>query len=300
MPDVNCCSSRKKKIVWTPYVFLAVPLLIYVVFMLFPACYSVVISLFNWDGITGEHNFVGLDNYLNLFESDPIFRIAVKNNVIWAVLSEIIPICLGLALAILMNTTRKGFGFFRSCIFFPSVLSISTIGLIWRWMFDPNFGLINGMLKAVSNGNVSINWQEPPEYTIYFLIIAGSWAYSGLCMILFMAGIKSIPVSTLEAARLDGATSWKQLIYVILPQMKNTINIVLTFTLINSFKVFDLIYVMTAGGPARMTNVMATWSYYTIFRYNEYGRGSAMCVVLSIILVLGSLFINKAVRMEKN
>lgn len=291
---------RRRKIEWTPYVFLIVPVCVYVVFMVFPAVYSLVISLFHWDGLTDERYFVGLDNYVTLFQSDPIFRTAVKNNVIWAVLSEIIPICLGLALAVLLNSKRRGFAFFRSCIFFPSVLSISTIGLIWRWMYDPNFGLINGMLKAASGGRVSFNWQEPPQNTIYFLIIAGSWAYSGLCMILFMAGIKSIPESTLEAARLDGATGWQRLIHVILPQMKNTINIVLTFTLINSFKVFDLIYVMTAGGPARMTNVMATWSYYTIFRYNEYGTGSAMCIVLSVILVAGSLIINRAVRMEKN
>lgn len=290
----------RKKIKWTPYVFLAAPIAVYLVFMIFPAVYSMVISLFYWDGLTDERHFVGLDNYVALFQSDPIFRTAVKNNVIWAVLSEILPICLGLALAVLLNSKRRGFAFFRSCIFFPSVLSISTIGLIWRWMYDPNFGLINATLKAVSGGALSLNWQEPPEHTIFFLIIAGSWAYSGLCMILFMAGIKSIPETTLEAARLDGATGWQRLIYVILPQMKNTINIVLTFTLINSFKVFDLIYVMTAGGPARMTNVMATWSYYTIFRYNEYGTGSAMCIVLSLILVAGSLFINKVVRMEKN
>lgn len=293
-------APQKRRVQWTPYLFLIVPMAIYLVFMIFPTLYSLFISLFQWDGLTNERTFVGLDNYLNLFQSDPVFRTAVKNNVIWAVLSEIIPICLGMALAVLLNSKKRGFGFFRSCIFFPSVLSISTIGLIWRWMYDPNFGLINGMLKAATNNTVSINWQDPPEYTIYFLIIAGSWAYSGLCMILFMAGIKSVPETTLEAALLDGANGWQRLTKVILPQMKNTINIVLTFTLINSFKVFDLIYVMTAGGPARMTNVMATWSYYTIFRYNDYGSGSAMCIVLSAILVAGSLVINKLVRMEKN
>ena len=109
-----------------------------------------------------------------------------------------------------------------------------------------------------------------------------------------------MPEGTIEAAYLDGATRMQRIFYVILPQMKNSINIVLTFTLINSFKVFDLIYVMTAGGPGRMTNVMATWSYYSIFRYYEYGPGSAMSIIMAIILVVGSLIINKIVRMQKN
>lgn len=292
-------SRRKKRTDWTPYLFLIAPITIYLIFMIVPAVFSLVISLFYWDGLTNERYFVGLDNYLYIFGEDPTFRIAVKNNVIWAVLSEIIPVLLGLSMAVFLNSKRRGFGFFRGCIFYPSVLSITTIGLIWKWMYDPNFGLINGVLKMMTNGSLMLNYQEPPEHTIYFLVIAGSWAYSGLCMILFMSGMKAIPESTIESAMLDGANGWQRLIYVTLPQMKNTINIVLTFTFINSFKVFDLIYTMTAGGPARMTNVMATWSYYTIFRYNEYGQGSAMCIVLSAILVAGSGIIGKVVRTEK-
>lgn len=293
-------SYRRKKTDWTPYVFLIAPLTIYILFMIIPSVYSLVISLFHWDGLTDEKYFVGLKNYIDIFTDDPVFRTSLKNNVIWALLSEIIPVLLGLAMAVFLNTKRRGFGFFRGCIFYPSVLSISTIGLIWRWMYDPNMGLINGVLKTITDGAVMINWQEPPEMTIYYLIIAGSWAYSGLCMILFMSGIKAIPETTLEASMLDGASRWQRLIYVILPQMKNTINVVLIFTFINSFKVFDLIYTMTAGGPARMTNVMATWSYYTIFRYNEYGPGSAMCIILALILAVGSGVIGKLVGEEKN
>ena len=137
--------------------------------------------------------------------------------------------------------------------------------------------------------------------TIYYLIIAGFLVLILVFHTYFiMSGIKAIPETTLEASMLDGASGWQRLIYVILPQMKNTINVVLIFTFINSFKVFDLIYTMTAGGPARMTNVMATWSYYTIFRYNEYGPGSAMCIILALILAVGSGVIGKLVGEEKN
>ncbi len=290
----------RRKTDWTPYVFLIAPLALYTIFMIFPTVYSFYISLHNWDGLSGVREFIGLDNYVEVLTEDEIFKVSIANNVRWAILSEIIPIVLGLVMAFVFNSKMKGFGFYRSAIFFPSVLSISTIGLIWRWLYDPNLGLLPEIVRIVTGGRVSFNWFANPEHTIYYLIIAGSWAYSGLCMILFMGGIKSVPEGTIEAAYLDGATRMQRIFYVILPQMKNSINIVLTFTLINSFKVFDLIYVMTAGGPGRMTNVMATWSYYSIFRYYEYGPGSAMSIIMAIILVVGSLIINKIVRMQKN
>lgn len=290
----------RRKTDWTPYVFLIAPLALYTIFMIFPTVYSFYISLHNWDGLSGVREFIGLDNYVEVLTEDEIFKVSIANNVRWAILSEIIPIVLGLVMAFVFNSKMKGFGFYRSAIFFPSVLSISTIGLIWRWLYDPNLGLIPEVVRIVTGGRVSFNWFANPEHTIYYLIIAGSWAYSGLCMILFMGGIKSVPEGTIEAAYLDGATRMQRIFYVILPQMKNSINIVLTFTLINSFKVFDLIYVMTAGGPGRMTNVMATWSYYSTFRYYEYGPGSAMSIIMAIILVFGSLIINKIVRMQKN
>lgn len=290
----------RRKTDWTPYVFLIAPLALYTIFMIFPTVYSFYISLHNWDGLSGVREFIGLDNYIEVLTEDEIFKVSIANNVRWAILSEIIPIVLGLVMAFVFNSKMKGFGFYRSAIFFPSILSISTIGLIWRWLYDPNLGLIPEVVRIVTGGRVSFNWFANPEHTIYYLIIAGSWAYSGLCMILFMGGIKSVPEGTIEAAYLDGATRMQRIFYVILPQMKNSINIVLTFTLINSFKVFDLIYVMTAGGPGRMTNVMATWSYYSIFRYYEYGPGSAMSIIMAIILVVGSLIINKIVRMQKN
>lgn len=290
----------RRKTDWTPYVFLIAPLALYTIFMIFPTVYSFYISLHNWDGLSGVREFIGLDNYVEVLTEDEIFKVSIANNVRWAILSEIIPIVLGLVMAFVFNSKMKGFGFYRSAIFFPSVLSISTIGLIWRWLYDPNLGLLPEIVRIVTGGRVSFNWFANPEHTIYYLIIAGSWAYSGLCMILFMGGIKSVPEGTIEAAYLDGATRMQRIFYVILPQMKNSINIVLTFTLINSFKVFDLIYVMTAGGPGRMTNVMATWSYYSTFRYYEYGPGSAMSIIMAIILVFGSLIINKIVRMQKN
>lgn len=290
----------KRKQDWTPYIFLIIPLLLYTVFLVYPTFYSFYISLHNWDGLSNTKEFVGLSNYISTIRDDKIFRIAVANNVKWAILSEIIPIILGLTMAFIFSSKVKGFSFYRSCIFFPSILSISTIGLIWRWLYDPNLGLINEVVMKLTGGNVGFNWFADPSKTIYYLIIAGSWAYSGLCMILFMGGIKAIPEATLEAAYLDGATRLQRIFLIMLPQMKNSINIVLTFTLINSFKVFDLIYVMTGGGPGRMTNVMATWSYYSIFRYYEYGPGSAMSIMLAIILVFGSLIINKIFKLQKN
>ena len=170
-------------------IFILPALILNLLFSITPFLYTIYYSFTDYTDMNPINlHFVGLKNYIDIFTDDPVFRTSLKNNVIWALLSEIIPVLLGLAMAVFLNTKRRGFGFFRGCIFYPSVLSISTIGLIWRWMYDPNMGLINGVLKTITDGAVMINWQEPPEMTIYYLIFAGSWAYSGLCMILFLAG----------------------------------------------------------------------------------------------------------------
>ena len=134
---------------------------------------------------------------------------------------------------------------------------------------------------------------------IYYLIVAGSWSYTGMCLCLFVSGIKGIPQDTISAARIDGANTWQVFVHIILPQLKNSINAVLIYTLANAFKVFDLVFVMTGGGPGRLTNVLASLSYETIFDYHEYGEGSAIAVLMTVILLAISLVVNRIVRIER-
>lgn len=292
--------NPKSKVYITPYLFLLLPFLLYTMFLVYPMFHSFFISLFDWNGMSNDRTFVGLRNYIDTIRNDSLFLIGLKNNLKWSVGFIILPVVLGLLLALLLNRQAPGFGVLRTSIFLPVVLSVTAVGLMWRWVYDPNVGLINNFLKWISDGRLSFNWYKNPNNVIVYLILAASWAYTGMAMVLFSAGIKSIPASTIEASILDGANSRQRLRYVILPQLRNTLNVVIIYTMTNSFKVFDLVYVMTGGGPGRMTNVLASVSYDTIFGYYEYGKGSAIAWLLTLILLAISVGVNKLIAMQKN
>lgn len=292
--------NPKSRFYITPYLFLLLPFAAYTVFLVYPMVYSLFISLFEWNGMSDRKTFVGLANYAYELMDDSVFWIGLKNNLKWSILFLILPVVLGLLLAILLNSRFPGSGILRTSIFLPVVLSVTAVGLMWRWMYDPNVGLINNALKWISNGRLSFNWYSDPENVIIYLILASSWSYTGMAMILFAAGIKSVPSSVLEAAILDGASPRQRLIYILLPQLRNTLNVVIVYTMTTSFKVFDLVYVMTGGGPGRMTNVLASLSYDTVFSYFEYGRGSAIAWMMTLILLLLSSVVNRLVSMQRN
>jgi len=287
--------------IWTPFIFLFAPLFFYTVFIIYPTIYSFVISLYEWDGLTNEKIFVGLRNYAWIFRGDEVFGIAFLNNVRWTILALTIPVMLGLVFALIFHSgRRKGIGILRSSIFFPSILAISTVGLIWRWMYDPNSGLVSMLINALAISGYRFDWYASAGRVINYVFISASWSYTGICMIYFLAGLKAIPESTIESAKLDGANSVQRSLYIVIPQLKNTLNTVVVFTLINSFKVFDIVFTMTGGGPGRATNVLASWSYYNIFRYYKFGAGSALAWVLTFTLIAGSAVVNRLIRAEEN
>lgn len=279
--------------------FLAIPTILYLVFIIYPTLYSVWISLFDWPALTRTHTFIGLDNYITTLRDNRIFWVALTNNLKWCVGSIALPMVLGLLIAVFISGGKKGDEFLQTAVFVPVVLSVTAVGLIWRWMYDPSFGLITNVLNFLSAGNFAFNWYADPHSVIYYLIVAGSWSYTGMCLCLFVSGIKGIPQDTISAARIDGANTWQVFVHIILPQLKNTINAVLIYTLANAFKVFDLVFVMTGGGPGRLTNVLASLSYETIFDYHEYGEGSAIAVLMTVILLAISLVVNRIVRIER-
>lgn len=280
--------------------FTAIPVILYMLFIIYPTVYSIWISLFNWNAFSGEKIFIGLQNYIETILNNKIFTVALANNLKWCIGSILLPMLAGLLLAVFISKGRRGSGFLQTAIFIPVVLSVTAVGLIWRWMYDPSFGLITNLISSISAGNVEFNWYSEPNHVIYYLIVAGSWAYTGMCMCLFVTGIKGIPQDTISAAKIDGASSWQVFIRIILPQLKNTINAVLIYTMANAFKVFDLVFVMTGGGPGRLTNVLASLSYETVFTYHEYGEGSAIAVLMTLILLVISVTVNKIVKIGKD
>lgn len=264
--------------------FLAPALLIYIIIIVFPGIYSVVLSLFEWNGVA-EKRFVGLANYVKLFTNDDIFRIALKNNVIWIVLTVCITVVLALILALVLNGKFTGRIVYRSIFYFPYMLSWIVIGIIWKWMYNPNFGMINTFLGAVGLDSLKGSYLSNPKIALYCIFAAALWQGLGQPMLYFLAGLQTMSSDVLEAARIDGAGKINLFIRIIVPMLKETFVIVLATQIIASMKVYDIIYVMTDSGPANSTQTLATYMYNQTFSYNNLVMGSTVATIMVIIMM---------------
>ena len=263
-----------------PWGFLAPALLIYSVVVVYPMVYSAYLSLFRWDGVAPTKTFVGLQNYADLFTQDQVFWIALKNNAVWLVAALLLPTSIGLGLALLLNLKFRGSAVFRSIFYFPAVLSLAVVGLIWTWIYHPDLGLLNQALGALGLKALQRNWLSDPNVALYPVIIAATWSAVGLPMLLFLAGLQTVPEELLEAAKVEGAGPIRRFIHVTFPLLRETTLIVLAITAINALKAYDIVYAMTNGGPANRTQLLSTWMYFLTYNYNTVGRGTAIAVVL--------------------
>jgi raffinose/stachyose/melibiose transport system permease protein len=280
-----------------PWLFLAPALLIYSIVVVYPMVYSAYLSLFRWDGISPTKVFVGLGNYVTLFTQNEVFWIALKNNAVWLIAALILPTSIGLGLAVLLNLKFRGSAIFRSVFYFPAVLSLAIVGLIWTWIYHPDLGLLNQVLGALSLKPLQRNWLSDPQVAIYPVIIAATWNAVGLPMLLFLAGLQTVPMELLEAAKIDGAGPIRRFMHVTFPLIRETTLIVLAITAINALKAYDIVYAMTNGGPANRTQLLSTWMYFLTYNYNQVGLGTAIAVVLfSLTLIFAIPYIRFMTR----
>jgi len=280
-----------------PWVFLAPALVIYSVVVVYPMLYSTYLSLFRWDGVAPKKIFVGLQNYVVLLTHNEVFWIALKNNAIWLVAALLVPTSIGLGLALVLNSRFQGSHIFRSIFYFPAVLSLAVVGLIWTWIYHPDLGLANQFLDAVGLKILKRNWLSDPQIAIYPVILAATWNAVGLPMLLFLAGLQTIPSEMHEAAKVEGAGPIRRFLYVTFPLLRETTLIVLAITSINALKAYDIIYAMTNGGPANRTQLLSTWMYFLTYNYNEVGLGTAIAVVLfSLTLIFAIPYIRMMTR----
>ena len=266
--------------------FLLPAFILYAVYILYSIVNGLYMSFFRWDGASPTKVFVGLKNYIELFTADQVFMLALRNTAIWTVLNLIFPILLGLGLAVALNQNLKGRSVFRTLFYLPAVIAMIAVATMWEWMYNPSFGIINELLKWAHLETLILPWLGSPKTALYSVFAAYIWVATGPNMILFLAGLQGVPASLIEAAKVDGANVRQVFWHVTLPSIRRTLVIVLTLTIINSLKSFDLIYGMTFGGPAQSTQVLASWSYFQIFNYRYYGKGLAVAMVLLVITLL--------------
>src|SRR5262252_1301142 len=289
--------ARDDSLRFLPWLFLAPALIIYSVVVVYPMVYSSYLSLFRWDGVSPTKVFVGLENYGILLTQNDVFWIALRNNAIWLVAALLLPTSIGLGLALLLNTKFRGSHIFRSIFYFPAVLSLAVVGLIWTWIYQPDLGLLNQVLGVLGLKALQRNWLSDPLIAIYPVIIAATWNAVGLPMLLYLAGLQTIPEELHEAAKVEGAGPIQRFLYVTFPLLRETTLVVLAITAINALKAYDIIYAMTNGGPANKTQLLSTWMYFLTYNYNQVGLGTAIAVVLfSLTLIFAIPYIRFMTR----
>lgn len=300
LPDTNPPKRgwyKRNEIAVTPWLFLAPAILFFAVYVIIPIFQSFSISLYDWDGL-GQAEYIGLANYQELM-NDRAFEVSLWNNLKWLVF-YLLAIPAGLFIALFLNQTVTGIRIYKSLFFFPFVLSQVVVGLVFAWFYLPNEGLLSNMLALVGLGPVNV--LGDPTWATYGIILAGLWPQTAYCMILYLTGLNAVDPEQVEAARLDGAKGWKMLWYVIIPQLKPATFIAFVVTIIGALRSFDLISIMTNGGPFGQTRVLSFYMFEKAL--SEYGfrmgYGAAIAVVLFLImLVFIAYFLWSMYREEK-
>jgi ABC-type sugar transport system permease subunit len=231
-----------------------------------------------------------------MFTKDAVFRQALRNSVIATVVLAVVPTVIGLGFAALFSSLRAG-GAYRSAIFFPYLVAMVSVGVIWGWIYNPRIGTIDAVLEAVGLGNLVHDWLGDSTTALGASLVAGIWRFTGFAIVIFYAAIQSIPTDLYEAARVDGASGWQSFWKITLPLVRDAMIVVVVWMTMDALKLFDLIFVLTKGGPNHATEVLATWMFADTFRHFKMGYGAAMSVVLFLmILVFSVVYIQLTTR----
>lgn len=280
-------------------VFLVPPLAIYMIFYIWPFLYAFYISLFSWSGYSREMAFCGLENFKRAF-ADPVVWKGLGNNLFFLVWSTLVIFLLSLFFAVCITRLKiKHPGFFRVVYFFPNTLSIIVVGVLWMFIYNPSFGLLNGLLNFAGLSHWIQDWLGDKNMVMGSLVAPQAWMYIGLYMVLFISAIQNIPEEYYESATLDGAGQWKQFFSITMPLIWGTLRTALVYFVVNAFaRTFALVYVVTEGGPNRASELMTTYLYEQAFQNGKFGYGAAIGVILFAIVSVISLTIYKVTERD--
>jgi len=254
---------------------------LYLLFVVVPTAGSIHLSLHNWDGLQPHPEFVGLGNYIGL-ATDQLFWASVARSLIWTVATTILPVAIGLVLAAVLAEDIWGRTFLRVVFYMPVVISAVAVGVVWSWMYNPVFGVVNEVLRGLNQPPIGFlgeaGWAFPA------LVVADTWSYFGFPMVIFLAAIQSIDHDLYDAAVVDGASKFAQFAYITVPMLRGATTLAVTVAVIRALKVFALIWAMTEGGPFRSTETIPIQMYARAFLESRVGYGSAMAVVFTLII----------------
>jgi raffinose/stachyose/melibiose transport system permease protein len=265
------------------------------VFLLLPMANAVYYVFVDFNGITPNPPWVGLSNFTELAQDPDVWE-AFKHSAIWIVIGTIAPLVLGLGLALMIWTVRSGSVWYRLAFFIPFVLPQVTVGVVWTWIYEPSRGWLNRALEAVGLDAVTTGWLGNPDTALYAVLGAAIWSIVGFVFIIFLSALRNVDVDMMDAARLDGANGLQRLRYVILPQIMPVFLMVTTVTLLGGFAVFDIVFVMTGGGPAGATDVLGTEAYSQAFQLNRISYGTTLALVITVMAIPFAIALNRLQR----
>jgi ABC-type sugar transport system permease subunit len=290
---------RRRRRRATGYLYLLPMMALVGVFLLYPAVKTVWVAFTDATG-TSAGSFAGLDNFSRLVK-DPAFRTSVRNTVYWVIGALVLQVGLGLLLAIVLSNMRAG-DWLKRVFYLPATLSGAAVGVIWFYVFNPDNGLLTSLLNTIGLDSLTTRWLAEPPVNTFAMIFAAMWQGLGPAMILFLVGLQNLPREPIEAARVDGAHGLRLFWHITFPLLRPMTAVVVAITMINNFKVFDLIWVMTQGGPYRSSETLAVTMYRESFVSFSIGYGASVAVVLTLVVLLLSVFYLRSMfrRVEVN
>jgi raffinose/stachyose/melibiose transport system permease protein len=265
------------------------------VFLVFPLANAVYYVFVDFNGINPNPPWVGLSNLTELAQDSKVWD-ALTNNIIWILIGTVGPIVLGLALALAIWDVGRGSVWYRVAFFLPYVLPPVAVGVVWGWIYEPSRGWLNRVLEAVGLESLTRGWLGDPSTALYAVLGTAIWAATGLVFIIMLSALRNVDSDLLDAARLDGANAWQRLRYVILPQIMPVFLMITTITLLGGFSVFDIIFIMTGGGPAGASEVLGTYAYSSAFQLNRISYGTTLALVIAVVSIPFAVWLNRLQR----
>lgn len=281
--------AARRALAWKralPYLLIAPSLLVFLTFDLYPILYSLYLSFMKWNLISPTKTFVGLDNYTELYNSEE-FRQAVSHTLVYTAGRVFFSLSIALGMALLLNTRKRWGSWIQAAVFSPHVVSMVSISMLWLWLMDPNYGLLNWLLGLV--GIPPLKWLSSSDTALMSIVMVAVWKVIGYDMVIFVAGLQSISEELYEAAKIDGANALQRFVKITLPMLSPTIFFLSVTSVITSFQVFDVVRIMTGGGPADSTNVLVYYIFQYGFRFFKIGQASAASMVLFFMVLFLTL-----------
>lgn len=290
-------SARKRKKKHHPFavVFILPSLILYTLFVIVPTLGSAYLSFTSWDGISEDIRYIGFANFIEIWSSPRVHN-ALKNTLIMTVSLVVLENIAAIAMALMVDKVRWFKNLFRSIFYFPTLLSGIVMGFVWAMILNYNFGVVNQILNNMGLGSWTVDWLGDPKYAMLSVILSTVWKGAGYYMIIYLAGLQSIPAELSEAANIDGANGWQQFRFITFPLLAGSVTVCMVLSMISALKIFDQIAVMTDGGPGFATETLTYIIYKVGFGELRQGFGTALAMVLFVIILIITMIQVKILR----